>query len=703
MSSPLKPIEPKTPRWEPTLDPRAIVVPGLDTSAPVNDQIEQIEQLITIKLQNIDANFSKMQHVMANRILPAVKRYAVGTEPVREAARFWTTFFEQAAQIRVPTYEEYNSTQEHEQEESSDAEVGSAEASESAVSEGETIPTRSQHSFNSDGSSTDVSFLPQAALSSTPATSSRHRNMRVHDSFASQDSDPTPSWTASLESPLVQLDRDIRDLTDDDEASYQSAEYDESEEATQRPISLPGLGNRSSTQRAADIGKCKAKEAQPLLKNILRRNASDADRSLASPRKAAFSPLKVKSKTPILRSKNPYLPPGTKPDDWGGVIDLADPSLATPRKGYAPSPSLRSTARPASKAQPKTPRFVDDESFDVEFGMSPPVTMDFARLPKLGKTPKKDAAERILQSLLEVEKRGVFGGARGAVMSGTGSGAESSASSMPTPPSLSRYHRKPLPSETSGSVADASLESMMRRVGLDIPGFGQVAANQPTAAAAQSISARSVDSVPSSSAFSAPVASSSGVSRMTLRPHSPPVVEEEPETPAPPQYNLMHLQDEELQDDIDNGDPDDSMDSLDYEEAHNTANPSAAFIMASQRASYDDDDDDDDDSFVSDNAGDFVEGDSMEPVHPFARGLAAAADSFDDDDSFDDADCEGEQEETVFGMPPAQRLQIPHTRVSDQNLRMLGEDLLQDTIGIGTQMAHAGRVEESPTPFMTTR
>ena len=32
-------------------------------------------------------------------------------------------------------------------------------------------------------------------------------------------------------------------------------------------------------------------------------------------------------------------------------------------------------------------------------------------------------------------------------------------------------------------------------------------------------------------------------------------------------------------------------------------------------------------------------------------------------------------------------------------LRMLGEDLLQDTIGIGQQMALAGRVEESPTPW----
>ncbi len=105
MSKRLKQITPKLPRWEPTPNPDDITVPGLDTAAPLNDQIEQIEQLITIKLQvcnfsrtsystrmmilmkNVDANFSKIQQIMSNKILPAVKRYAVATEPVREAAK----------------------------------------------------------------------------------------------------------------------------------------------------------------------------------------------------------------------------------------------------------------------------------------------------------------------------------------------------------------------------------------------------------------------------------------------------------------------------------------------------------------------------------------------------------------------------------------------------------------------------------------
>jgi DASH complex subunit ASK1 len=42
---------------------------------------------MTDEIQNIDENFSKIHNILANKLLPAVKRYAVGTEPIREAAK----------------------------------------------------------------------------------------------------------------------------------------------------------------------------------------------------------------------------------------------------------------------------------------------------------------------------------------------------------------------------------------------------------------------------------------------------------------------------------------------------------------------------------------------------------------------------------------------------------------------------------------
>jgi DASH complex subunit ASK1 len=46
-----KSISPNPPRWKTDSDPTNIIIPGLDTEASTVDQIEQIEQLITIKLQ----------------------------------------------------------------------------------------------------------------------------------------------------------------------------------------------------------------------------------------------------------------------------------------------------------------------------------------------------------------------------------------------------------------------------------------------------------------------------------------------------------------------------------------------------------------------------------------------------------------------------------------------------------------------------
>ena len=42
--------------------------------------------------QNIDANFSNIQNIPETRILQAVKRYAVSTEPVRESAKVGYAF-----------------------------------------------------------------------------------------------------------------------------------------------------------------------------------------------------------------------------------------------------------------------------------------------------------------------------------------------------------------------------------------------------------------------------------------------------------------------------------------------------------------------------------------------------------------------------------------------------------------------------------
>jgi DASH complex subunit ASK1 len=78
-----------------------------------------------------------------------------------------------------------------------------------------------------------------------------------------------------------------------------------------------------------------------------------------------------------------------------------------------------------------------------------------------------------------------------------------------------------------------------------------------------------------------------------------------------------------------------------------------------------------------------------------------------EDYTFDDDGVENQpEEETLFGVPPAQRIhaqgrsreQAGVGHLLGDDLRMLGEELLEDTIGIGAQVARRGGIEETPTP-----
>ena len=234
-----------------------------------------------------------------------------------------------------------------------------------------------------------------------------------------------------------------------------------------------------------------------------------------------------------------------------------------------------------------------DDSFDgLPPGMSPPRMMSPAAPPRtsaelglvqLAQSPIKDAAERIKRDLLtDVQKQS--GGSRLLLArGGLGPGTESSMSTVPTPPSLSRY---------------------IRDEGFDFD--------------------------------------------------DPSLI-----TPLPPDQ-----------------DSDSSSDEI-----HNTAYPSEAFLLASQRSSQISDDSDD----SMDRSGDlFDQGGGMMPL-----AQDGFAEDFFEDDSFDGGPVE---EETVFGVPPMER----EARLRAQQFKMLGTDLFEE---IGEQRDARGFMDETPTPW----
>ncbi|KAG2070901.1 hypothetical protein BDR04DRAFT_1128301 [Suillus decipiens] len=681
-------IIPNPPRWQARTDPASIDVPGLDTNASVNDQIDQIEQLITIKLQNIDTNFSKIQNIMATKLLPAVKRYAVSTEPVREAAKFWTAFYEKAAQVHIPTYEDYSSLHEQQSEAICQAEGTSTrpDAEESSLfsTQDDTTPShRRDRTYDLNSTASESSFMPSNAVSSTPARA----GLSGHDAVNDQ-----PSWSASLESPLVRLDRELQNFTlgEDSKASvdqnstYNSFAYEE----------------ENTVQQFLDKGKSRD-YGHPSLR--VPPSALPTPRGL--PASARISPLKVKPKTPVVipQHLHAYLPPRDHPD----------PPLPSPRRQryerspYKPCPPLSSTSnsssmpdmpsltRPSDDSNRPFDQFNDsfDDSAELMRGLSPPRTVAFPRGPRssvglgllpplgrtpgkdlhhaLGRTPRKEAAERIRRDLLgdvqsdhssvrssaTVDRFGGFKKFGYSIPEGT----DDTMSTIPTPPSITRYTRHAYLSERDSNDTSSSYPGMMRRTGLSLPESASIS-------------------------ISHSITSHQNLETARL---TPTVQQQALHTPDP-YPDLFHFQQEEpstLQPVSSSPDSDSDSDSL-GESAH-PGQPSTAFLMASARNQ------DPDDSFGSSNSnhssdsigGDF--GDEGGAVHPFARAVEDDGDGF--DDSFDSVDGDGDglgvQEETR-----------KHRRGPGE-LRLLGEDLLQDTIGIGSQLAKAGRIEESPTPY----
>ncbi len=503
-----------------------------------------------------------------------------------------------------------------------------------------------------------------------------------NDSYADRTSE-NPSWTHSLESPLVRLNREITNLSSDmaDESLLPPPQSVGRHAPDYNTSVASAVKQDASVLPASQKGKGKD-TSHPLLRGVLRHNLYSANDSSSFDSKKV-SPLKfrAKPKTPVInKSRNPYLSEQASPADWSGIVDLRDPSVLTPKK----------KARP-NKMTATTPYDDDDDSFDgLPPGMSPPVLMSPARPPrssaelgllKLGQTPARDATARIQRDLIrDAQLKG--GGNKNNIQMFGGKGyyeTSTSLSTAMTPPSLSRYNHGNEYSTDSNITKDSSLESMIRHIQNDIRPDARTTSASSTSDL--HIRPRTLDQVRVN-------ATGLRSDQPQPQPYSPALLEM-----ATPMYNPVQPQHDDL---------DSDSDSLDIDEVNNTAHPSAAFLMASQGGQFNDDNSFGSSNNSSDSLGDEdIGATGIVPVHPFAQsGPVVEDDGFDDDDSesFDGFETQPGavlgsseyQDETVFGLAPAGRT------APSGDLRMLGDDL--DTAIIDRRLGFYRPEEQSPTP-----
>ncbi|KAF8428786.1 DASH complex subunit Ask1-domain-containing protein [Tirmania nivea] len=74
------------------------------------EELEKIEQQITLTLQEIDHNFNKAHRIVTSSIIPVVERFGNESKTVWESSKFWKQFFEASANVCLNNYEEPTTT-----------------------------------------------------------------------------------------------------------------------------------------------------------------------------------------------------------------------------------------------------------------------------------------------------------------------------------------------------------------------------------------------------------------------------------------------------------------------------------------------------------------------------------------------------------------------------------------------------------------
>ncbi|OXG85672.1 hypothetical protein C345_03713 [Cryptococcus neoformans A2-102-5] len=330
----------------PLLRPPFFSIPGVDPNAPISAQTERIDQLNTLLLQDIDANFARFHQIITSKVLPQIKRYAISSEPTRESALFWRSFFENASTVRLSNQGE------------SDTTMTSQQPDASTQYDDQTLALRrgaDESSIRTDGS---FMFDPPPGTSSTPLPAGRGAGGRPND-----------SWEDSIESPFDRLDRKLMDELKIGKEGYE--EQSSSEMPTPSlpsGYSLPGLDSRDSS-RISSIHDYSVGTVDPS-----RESESPSSFGQSHPRLAqSYHP----SPTPKANRLADRPPASSNPfgADFKGIVDMRD----TPLNAKA---NRKDHFKPKASIVPGLDDDSDSDESNGGFGMSPPVTMKFDLPPR---------------------------------------------------------------------------------------------------------------------------------------------------------------------------------------------------------------------------------------------------------------------------------------------------------------------------------
>ncbi|KAJ5578136.1 uncharacterized protein N7459_007100 [Penicillium hispanicum] len=391
----------------------------------LTEELEKLEQSITLTLQEIDHNFSQAHRIVTTSILPLVEQYTEHSRDVWDGAKFWKQFFEASANVSLSGYEERPGDDDTVQEHTATEEELSTDITQNTTvdepDQSFDTPSSRPNAYHGHGDDVDLTSLTISSHS-TPRAPAQPTDEDVTISSIEHSS--------SYENLRKQITESEAPFDMPDSSTLPSTPgrqpYFPPEASSGIPMSSPFIPPVSSNKyQSASRGNKYQKPSDPVLHQMLDKtyrvqatplgkgyrniggSTNPHSKFTVTPNAAASSSRHGFDESPM-SSPEPEAPQ-LHSEIFSSPIKGVNTTPGPSRKRRTSSNRLRGTPKPgmsvltpAKKSDGHRPVWDSDDDLDDEaFGGSPPKTMQF-HIPqsRLMKTPAKEASKRIVTDLL---------------------------------------------------------------------------------------------------------------------------------------------------------------------------------------------------------------------------------------------------------------------------------------------------------------
>ncbi|KAF2017967.1 hypothetical protein BU24DRAFT_420998 [Aaosphaeria arxii CBS 175.79] len=353
----------------------------------LTEELEKLEQSITLTLQEIDHNFSRAHRIVTTNILPIVEQYGKHSEAVWEGSKFWKQFFEASANVSLSGYEAPEEEGDMTAQESTQQSELYDETQDTVTGTTATPPR---------ASSSQADALEDTSTLDSPSLELAHSTPRAPPS---QYEGGEPSF-AQYPSPYEELKKSMG----------RSRSPSRDPKTPGKTHTLPNMGADSSPFVAPSTSRrydADAWKQDPIMHQMLDKTY----RVMATPHSTYTKRTGMETATPgttrgatsrTLAAFEDSSPPSSPAPQLRADI-FSSPLKAPRTPGISvQTPGKGKQAEPFSVTRTKGIIFdSDSEDEDDNMGFSPPKTMHF-HIPqsRLLQTPAREASKRIVDDLL---------------------------------------------------------------------------------------------------------------------------------------------------------------------------------------------------------------------------------------------------------------------------------------------------------------